>query len=242
MLEEQTRNEGKPEQAIAQDRRGPAQRLLQGRSCCSSSRSSGTRRRRSASSSTSLGGDATRAPVRARQDRRGVGRRRRRGVPMPESQYRRVVLKLSGEAFADTRIGFGIDAAVVQRIAEEVADARAELERRDRDRRRRRQHLPRHERREPGHGPRPRRLHGHARHRHQRARAAGRARSRSGSRRGCRPRSRWRRSPSRTSRCGRSATSRRAGSWSSRPAPATRTSRPTPPPRCGPPRSAPRRS
>ena len=29
---------------------------------------------------------------------------------MPESQYRRVVLKLSGEAFADQRIGYGIDA------------------------------------------------------------------------------------------------------------------------------------
>ena len=36
---------------------------------------------------------------------------------MPESQYRRVVLKLSGEAFADQRIGFGIDAEVVLRIA-----------------------------------------------------------------------------------------------------------------------------
>jgi len=46
---------------------------------------------------------------------------------MPESQYRRVVLKLSGEAFADTRIGYGIDAAVVSRIAEEVAAARTDL-------------------------------------------------------------------------------------------------------------------
>src|SRR5881227_3804209 len=44
-----------------------------------------------------------------------------------ESQYRRVVLKLSGEAFADSTVNFGIDAAVVQRIAEEVAEARAEL-------------------------------------------------------------------------------------------------------------------
>jgi uridylate kinase len=43
------------------------------------------------------------------------------------SQYRRVVLKLSGEAFADTAIGYGIDAAVVQRIAEEVANARVDL-------------------------------------------------------------------------------------------------------------------
>jgi uridylate kinase len=43
------------------------------------------------------------------------------------SQYSRVVLKLSGEAFADTTIGYGIDAVVVQRIADEVASAREEL-------------------------------------------------------------------------------------------------------------------
>ena len=47
---------------------------------------------------------------------------------MTESRFRRVVLKLSGEAFADTSISFGIDAAVVQRIAEEVAEARVELD------------------------------------------------------------------------------------------------------------------
>ena len=46
---------------------------------------------------------------------------------MAESQYRRVVLKLSGEAFADPTTNYGIDAAVVQRIAEEVAEARVEL-------------------------------------------------------------------------------------------------------------------
>ena len=46
---------------------------------------------------------------------------------MPESKYARVVLKLSGEAFADTTIGYGIDAAVVQRIADEVASARVDL-------------------------------------------------------------------------------------------------------------------
>jgi uridylate kinase len=39
-----------------------------------------------------------------------------------------VVLKLSGEAFADTTIGYGIDAAVVQRIADEVASARTDLD------------------------------------------------------------------------------------------------------------------
>src|SRR6188472_103197 len=46
---------------------------------------------------------------------------------MTTSRYHRVVLKLSGEAFADQSIGFGIDAAVVQRIAEEVTKARADL-------------------------------------------------------------------------------------------------------------------
>jgi uridylate kinase len=46
---------------------------------------------------------------------------------MPEHRFGRIVLKLSGEAFADRRIGYGIDAAVVQRIAEEVAKARSEL-------------------------------------------------------------------------------------------------------------------
>jgi uridylate kinase len=43
------------------------------------------------------------------------------------SQYHRVVLKLSGEAFADAKIGFGIDAVVVQQIAEDVTKARADL-------------------------------------------------------------------------------------------------------------------
>ena len=37
------------------------------------------------------------------------------------SRYDRVVLKLSGEVFADTTTGTGIDAAVVQRIAEAVS-------------------------------------------------------------------------------------------------------------------------
>ena len=46
---------------------------------------------------------------------------------MSESKYRRVVLKLSGEAFADQSISFGIDSDVVQRIAAEVTKARADL-------------------------------------------------------------------------------------------------------------------
>lgn len=36
---------------------------------------------------------------------------------------RRVLLKLSGEAFADPEIGYGIDPATVKRVAEEVAEA-----------------------------------------------------------------------------------------------------------------------
>jgi uridylate kinase len=38
-----------------------------------------------------------------------------------------VVLKLSGEAFADPATGYGIDAGIVARIAEETAQAREEL-------------------------------------------------------------------------------------------------------------------
>ena len=46
---------------------------------------------------------------------------------MSESKYRRVVLKLSGEAFADRKLNFGIDSDVVQRIAAEVTKARGDL-------------------------------------------------------------------------------------------------------------------
>ena len=42
---------------------------------------------------------------------------------MAQSRWERVLLKLSGEAFADSSIGSGIDAVVVKRLAEEVADA-----------------------------------------------------------------------------------------------------------------------
>jgi uridylate kinase len=43
------------------------------------------------------------------------------------ARFRRVVLKLSGEAFADPAAGYGIDAGVVNRIATETAAARQEL-------------------------------------------------------------------------------------------------------------------
>lgn len=42
---------------------------------------------------------------------------------MSESSKRRVLLKLSGEAFADPEIGYGIDPITVQRVAEEIARA-----------------------------------------------------------------------------------------------------------------------
>jgi uridylate kinase len=46
---------------------------------------------------------------------------------MAGSRYHRVVLKLSGEAFADRTHGYGIDFEVVQRIAEETTKAHADL-------------------------------------------------------------------------------------------------------------------
>lgn len=41
-------------------------------------------------------------------------------------EARRVLLKLSGEAFADAELGYGIDPATVRRVAREVADAVAQ--------------------------------------------------------------------------------------------------------------------
>jgi uridylate kinase len=46
---------------------------------------------------------------------------------MAESRWTRVLLKLSGEAFADSSIGSGIDAVIVQQLAEEIADARSDF-------------------------------------------------------------------------------------------------------------------
>ena len=42
---------------------------------------------------------------------------------MTEQSNRRVLLKLSGEAFADPELGYGIDPLTVQRVAEEIAEA-----------------------------------------------------------------------------------------------------------------------
>jgi uridylate kinase len=46
---------------------------------------------------------------------------------MTECRYGRVLLKLSGEAFADTSIRYGIDAEIVSRLANEIAEARQVL-------------------------------------------------------------------------------------------------------------------
>lgn len=45
---------------------------------------------------------------------------------MSEEDGRRVLLKLSGEAFADPEVGYGIDPATVHRVAEEIASAHSE--------------------------------------------------------------------------------------------------------------------
>ena len=44
---------------------------------------------------------------------------------MTDEAPRRVVLKLSGEAFADPEIGYGIDPATVLRVATEISEAKA---------------------------------------------------------------------------------------------------------------------
>jgi uridylate kinase len=49
------------------------------------------------------------------------------GSEPPSRRWARVVLKLSGEAFADPSVGYGIDGGGVARIAGEVADVRRDL-------------------------------------------------------------------------------------------------------------------
>ena len=132
------------------------------------------------------------------------------------SPYKRVLLKLSGEVFGGGRVG--VDPDVVGGLAQQIATVVAER-RPGGHRRRRRQLLPRCRAAAARHGPRPGRLHGHARHGDELPRAAGLPGEGRACRPGCRPPSRWVRSPSRTSRVGPSGTWRRAGSSSSAPAP-----------------------
>jgi uridylate kinase len=44
-------------------------------------------------------------------------------APASHGAHRRVLLKLSGEAFADPELGYGIDPTTVHRVAEEIAEA-----------------------------------------------------------------------------------------------------------------------
>ena len=88
--------------------------------------------------------------------------------------YRRILLKLSGEALAGNQ-GYGIDLAHDR--SDRLRGARRGGTRgADRDRHRRRQHLPRSCRERRRHGARHRRLHGDAGDGHQRAGSPGRAR------------------------------------------------------------------
>ena len=114
------------------------------------------------------------------------------------TRYQRVLLKLSGEVFGGGKVGVDPDVVSAHR---------------PRDRRGRRPpgvqvavvigggNFFRGAELQPArHGPRARRLHGHARHRDELPGAPGLPRASGASRRACRPRSPWARSPSRTSR------------------------------------------
>jgi uridylate kinase len=46
------------------------------------------------------------------------------GSPSDQPKYKRVLLKLSGEAFADPQHGFGIDPRIVTSLARQIADAK----------------------------------------------------------------------------------------------------------------------
>ncbi len=108
--------------------------------------------------------------------RRGIGSPRPRGRQQmsPEPRFRRILLKLSGEALMGD-LAYGTDGDEVRRIAKQVAATRG-ARRRGGDRGRRRQHLPRPRGGGRGHGPGHRRLHGDAGDGAQRADAPGRAR------------------------------------------------------------------
>ena len=96
----------------------------------------------------------------------------------PGVKYRRILLKLSGEALMGDS-GYGIDPATLSQIADELIDIHS-LGVEVAHRHRRRQHLPRAGRQLARDGPRQRRLHGHAGDGDQLAGAAGRAGDRAG--------------------------------------------------------------
>ena len=97
------------------------------------------------------------------------------GEEWREPAFRRILLKLSGEALMGD-LDYGADPERIAAIAGQVQRGSRRPRRRDRDRGGRRQHLPRALGRRGRHGPRHRRLHGHACHGAERAGAPGRAR------------------------------------------------------------------
>ena len=90
---------------------------------------------------------------------------------MADIKYKRVVLKLSGEALAG-EAGHGIDPPEIRKVAEEIKEVRRSRSR-NRNRCRRRQHVARRSRRSDGHGTCASRLHRHARHGDERVGIAG---------------------------------------------------------------------
>ena len=92
---------------------------------------------------------------------------------MFKAQYKRVVLKISGEALMGDQ-EFGISSDMIRYVAEEIRSI-VELGVQIGHRRRRREHLPGHRRQLLRHGPHLGRPHGHARHRDQQPGPAGRA-------------------------------------------------------------------
>ena len=95
---------------------------------------------------------------------------------MGDGPYRRVLLKVSGEALMGD-LAFGIDPDTVNRIALQIKNTQRPRHP-DRRRRRRRKLLARRRGQQVRHGPRDRRLRRHAGDGHQRPRSAGRDRER----------------------------------------------------------------
>ena len=143
VLEEKTRAEGKPEQAIAQDRRRPAQRVLRRQRAARAGvgprgqedRQAGARRGRRDGHRvrplrgrrrlTRIGFDQRRDETKGAADDRHRGDRCRPQHRAPSEHppggwYRRVLLKLSGEVFGGGEIG--VDPDVAHSIARQIAD------------------------------------------------------------------------------------------------------------------------
>ena len=110
-LETISRNEGKPEAALRQDRRRPHERVVQGARAPRSVLCPRTRSRHRGHARLGT--------------RRGFrpGRRRRLTRSRVVGESRRIVLKMSGEALASAASDETIDTAIVERMAKEMAEA-----------------------------------------------------------------------------------------------------------------------